>query len=109
MSSTDVTRSTDPFGLTVRQARKVQREDAGAVLAVLGHRREIRKLAACAEAEIEAAADVNRVAMNEEMDLAEAGIARAAGSSLKSRSVARALQRQEVIADRIVRRAFGGW
>lgn len=109
MSSTELTVASNPLGLTPRQARKLQRQDATTAIEVYGHRRDARKLAACAEAEIEALADVNRTAMNEEMDLADAGIARAAGSSLKSKSVARALQRQEAIADRIVRRAFGGW
>lgn len=109
MPSTDLIVASNPLGLTTRQARRLQREDASAAIEVHGHRRDARKLAACAEAEIEALSDVNRTAMMEEMDLADAGIARAAGSSLKSKSVARALQRQEVLADRIVRRAFWGW
>jgi hypothetical protein len=109
MSSLHPVRLTDDISLTRRQMSKVQREDVDALLKVHGHRREVRTLAACAEAEIEAAADVNRLAMIEEMDLADAGLARAAGSPLRSRSVARALQRQEVIADRIVRRTFDGW
>lgn len=109
MPSTELTVANHVLGLTTRQARKLQRQDAAAAIEAYGHRRDVRKLAACAEAEIEALADVNRTAMNEEMDLADAGIVRAAGSSLKSRSVARALQRQEVLADRIVRRTFGGW
>jgi hypothetical protein len=109
MPSTDLTVASNPLGLTTRQARKLQRQDAATAIEVHSHRRDVRKLAACVEADIEALSDVNRTAMFEEMDLADAGIARAAGSSLKSRSVARALQRQEALADRIVRRAFGGW
>jgi hypothetical protein len=109
VQSTDVILSNNPHGLTTRQARKLQRQDVAAAVEVQGHRRDARKLAAYAEAHIEALADVNRTAMSEEMDLVDAGLARAAGSQLKAEAVARALQRQGSIADRMVRRTFGGW
>jgi hypothetical protein len=109
VSSTDLTASSSQLGLTTRQARKLQREEATTALEVHGHRRDARKLAASAEALIEALADVNRTAMNEEMDLVDSGIVRAGGSQLKSASVARALQRQVTLGDRIVYRTFRGW
>lgn len=109
MSSTDLELASNQLGLTPRQARKLQRQEAAAALEVQGHRRNARKLAASAEAHIEALADVNRTAMNEEMDLVDSGIARAAGSQLKSEAVARALQRQASLGDRVIYRAFRGW
>jgi hypothetical protein len=108
VSSTDLIASSSQLGLTTRQARKLQREEAAAVLEVHGHRRDARNLAASAQDLIEALADVNRTAMNEEMDLVDSGIARAAGSPLKFEAVARALQRQATLGDRIVYRTFRG-
>lgn len=108
MPSNEVIPTSNSLGLTVRQARKLQRQEVSAALDVQQHRRHVRKLAACAEAEIEAVADVNRAAATEEMNLVDEMLPHAAGSRLKSRSVARALQRQEVLADRIIRRTFGG-
>jgi hypothetical protein len=96
--------------LTHRQLEQARRDEARAARDVFRYRLETRKQAECASADIQAAADVSRVAVDEEMAFLDHGLASAAGSAAKVELVAHAAQRLAAIDDRVIRRWFGsGW
>jgi hypothetical protein len=98
----------DDTGLTSRQIEKARRAQADQALEVFRYGLGAHARAQIDQHDSQAIADASKVALDEEMDLLDYGLARAGSSAAKVELVARHVQRMAAINDSRITRRFGG-
>lgn len=96
----------EPSGLSKRQAAKANRDQASAALAVFRYGLQTRVEAEKGRLDVEAVADVSRIALEEELDLLDFGMGRAGQSAAKAALAARHVEQLVSINNRHITRRF---